>query len=80
MSSVKIRMAEVIQAQPEDASYEENMRELALERMINRGLEDSRANRVISNNEMQHRVRAWRKYPGPNPSLYPISTADESPS
>jgi hypothetical protein len=47
-------MAEVIQAQPEDAAYEEIMCGLAIEEMVNRGLEDSRANRV----KMQQRTPA----------------------
>lgn len=59
MSNVKERMAEVIRSQPEDASYEEIMRELAFERMVERGLEDSRMGRVISNEEMETRVRSW---------------------
>ncbi len=59
MSNVKEKMAEVIQSQPEDASYEEIMRELAFERMVDRGLEDSRKGRVISNEEMKHRIRTW---------------------
>lgn len=41
MSSVKVKMTEVIRSQPEDATYEEIMRELAFERMIKQGLEDS---------------------------------------
>lgn len=57
MLSVKERMAEVIQEQPEDATYEEIMRELAFERMVDRGLEDSRSGRVISNDDMLHRIR-----------------------
>jgi len=39
MSNVKEKMTEVIQSQPEDATYEEIMRELAFERMVARGLE-----------------------------------------
>jgi hypothetical protein len=61
MSSAKQKMAEVIESQPDDASYEEIMRELAFERMVARGLEDSRAERVVSNEEMERRIRAWRK-------------------
>jgi len=61
MSQIKVRMVEVIQEQPEDATYEEIMRELAFERMIARGLEDSRLDRVISNEEMKHRMCVWRK-------------------
>ena len=38
METVKQKMAEVIQSQPDDASYEEIMRELAFDRMVDRGL------------------------------------------
>lgn len=61
MSSVKEKMTEVIQSQPEDASYEEIMRELAFKRMVERGLEDSRAGRAISNEDMEQRIRSWWK-------------------
>lgn len=61
MSAVKEKMKEVIQSQPDDASYEEIMRELAFERMVTRGLEDSREGRVISNEEMGNRINSWRK-------------------
>lgn len=61
MSNVKEKMTKVIQSQPEDASYDEILRELAFERMIERGLEDSRNGRVISNEDMDHRIRLWRK-------------------
>jgi len=56
MSNVKERMTEVIQSQPEDATYEEIMRELAFERMMDRGLEDSRNGRLISNEDMERRI------------------------
>jgi len=61
MPNVKEKMTEVIQSQPEDASYEEIMRELAFERMVERGLEDSRSGHVISNEDMKHRIRSWQK-------------------
>ena len=61
MSTAKQKMAEVIASQPDDATYEEIMRELAFERMIARGLEDSRAGRVVANEEMERRIRTWRK-------------------
>jgi predicted transcriptional regulator len=59
METVKQKMAEVIQSQPDDTSYEEIMRELSFERMIDRGLEDSREGRTITNEEMEHRIRTW---------------------
>jgi predicted transcriptional regulator len=59
METAKQKMTEVIQAQPDDASYEEIMRELAFERMVDHGLEDSRKGRTIANEEMEHRIRTW---------------------
>jgi predicted transcriptional regulator len=60
MSTLKARLIEVIQEQPEDATYEEIIRELAFELMITRGLEDARAGRVISNDELGRRVGTWQ--------------------
>ncbi len=61
MSTVKEKMTEVIKAQPDDASYEEIMRELAFERMAASGLEDVRKGRVLSNEEIERRLRTWQK-------------------
>lgn len=60
MSIVKERLTEVIQNQPEDASYDEIIRELAFENMVERGLEDVRQGRVISNDEMEQRIKTWQ--------------------
>lgn len=59
--TVKEKITEVVLSQPEDASYDEIMRELAFERMVDRGLKDVRSGRVISNDEMAGRIRAWQK-------------------
>lgn len=56
MPTVKEQMLGVINSQPLDASYDEILRELAFERMVNRGLEDSRQNRTLSNEEIEHHV------------------------
>ncbi|MFW5639625.1 MAG: hypothetical protein ACOC3W_05170 [Thermodesulfobacteriota bacterium] len=61
MATVKEKMTKIIQSQPEDATFEEIIRELAFERMVERGLSDSRNDRLISNNEMVHRIRTWQK-------------------
>ena len=61
MSNVKEKMTEVIQSQPEDATYEEIMQELAFEMIIERGLVDSRSRRVISNEDMERHIRTWQK-------------------
>lgn len=59
MPTVKEQVSEIVQAQPDDSSFDEILRELAFSRMIERGLEDSRQGRVISNEAMQQRIRAW---------------------
>jgi predicted transcriptional regulator len=61
MANAKDVMKEVIDAQPDDSTYEEILRELAFARMIDRGLEDSRAGRTISNEEMAQRIRKWQR-------------------
>ena len=61
MPVVKEMMSKIIEEQPDDSSYDEILRELAFSRMIERGLEDSRENRVISNDEMGHRIKTWRE-------------------
>lgn len=60
MQTVKEKIAEVVMAQPDDATYEEIMRELAFERMVERGLSDARSGRVISDEEMAQRIRTWQ--------------------
>jgi len=54
-------MVEIIDQQPDDSSYEEILRELAFARMIDRGLEDSRAGRTISHEEMGRRISTWQR-------------------
>lgn len=61
MPTVKERMKEVIQAQPDDASYEEILRELAFERMVDRGLEDFRQGCVMTGSELEQRIRRWQR-------------------
>jgi len=61
MPSAKEQIAHIVQEQPEDSSYDEILRELALARMIERGLEDSQAHRIISDEEMRQRIRTWQK-------------------
>ena len=61
MAMAKERMKALIDSQPDDATYDEILRELAFERMIRRGLEDSRAGRVISDKDMERRIRSWQR-------------------
>lgn len=60
MATPKEQMARIIEAQPDDSSWEEILRELAFARMVERGLEDSDAGRTTSSEEMQERIDSWR--------------------
>jgi predicted transcriptional regulator len=59
--TTKERIRDLVEAQPDDATYEEIPRELAFARTIDRGLADTREGRVISNEEMGRRVGLWQK-------------------
>ena len=61
MSTIKDELTRLIQEQPEDSSSEEIVRELAFHVMVERGLADSDAKRVISNEEMGRRIRSWQQ-------------------
>ena len=60
MSTAKEEMARIIQEQPDDSTYDEILRELALACMIRRGLEDAQAGRTISDAKMSSRIKTWR--------------------
>lgn len=61
MEYAKQWMTRIIQEKPDDSSYDEILRELAFARMIERGLEDSREGRTISNEDTERRIRTWQK-------------------
>jgi hypothetical protein len=59
--SPKQEMILILQEQPEDSSFDELLRELAFRRMVDRGLRDVEAGRVISDEEMDREIESWRK-------------------
>jgi|TARA_B110000263_G_scaffold248858_1_gene264820 predicted transcriptional regulator len=61
MSTAKDDITRIVQAQPEDSSPEEIVRELAFHVMVERGLADADAGRTISNEDMARRIRSWQK-------------------
>jgi predicted transcriptional regulator len=61
MPTAKQEISQILDRQPDDSSYEELVRELAFSVMVRRGLKDSDEGRTISNEQMGHRIRAWRK-------------------
>jgi predicted transcriptional regulator len=61
MVTAKEHITELIKRQPDDSSYDEIVRELAFELMVQRGLKDSDEGRSISNEEMDRRIKTWQK-------------------
>ena len=61
MGTAKEQISEIIKRQPEDSTYDEIVRELAFELMVQRGLKDSDEGRSISNEEMHRRIKTWQK-------------------
>jgi hypothetical protein len=61
MATAKEHIAEIVRRQPDDSSYDEIVRELAFDLMVQRGLKDSDEHRTISNEEMEHRIKSWQK-------------------
>lgn len=60
MATAKEQMSRIIEAQSEDSSYDELLRELAFTRMIERGLSDSDTRKTVSNETMHERMRSWQ--------------------
>ena len=61
MVTAKEHIAEIVKRHPDDSSYDDIVRELAFDLMVQRGLKDSDERRTISNEEMEHRIRTWQK-------------------
>lgn len=59
MSTAKELITELVRKQPDDSSYDEIIRELAFNLMVQRGLKDSDEGRTISNEEMERRINTW---------------------
>jgi len=61
MLSAKEQITSIIEAQPDDCTFDDILRELKFARMVERGLDDSRENRTIGNEEMKRRIRLWQQ-------------------
>jgi predicted transcriptional regulator len=61
MSTAKDTMSRIIAEQPDDSTYDGILRELAMARMIERGIDNSEQGRVIPDDEMKRRIDSWGK-------------------
>ena len=60
-TTAKARMLKLIRDLPEGGSYDEILRELALVRMVDRGLADADRHRKIDSSELRERTRVWQR-------------------
>jgi len=61
MTIAKHSVKKVIDSLPDDISYDEILKALAFNRMIERGLDDSRNDRTISNQKMKQKIKQWQR-------------------
>ena len=55
----KEQIIELVRDLPDDSSYDEILQELVFARMVERGLADVQAGRVISDEEMKRTIDSW---------------------
>jgi predicted transcriptional regulator len=59
--SAKQRVIETVDQQPDDSSFDEILHELAFARMIEWGVADADAGRVISHDQLIRETESWSK-------------------
>lgn len=59
MTAPKQEAKRIIDSLPEDSTYDEIIKELAFDKMIQRGLKDSKENKTISNKDMKNKIEQW---------------------
>jgi len=59
MSSIKDTMINIINKQPEDSSYDEILQELSFVNMVNKGLNDSKSNKITDHEKVKEIVKEW---------------------
>jgi predicted transcriptional regulator len=59
MTAPIIEAKKVIETLPQDSSYDEIIRELAFDRMIKNGLENSKNGNTISNEDIKKKINQW---------------------
>jgi hypothetical protein len=59
MPSTKEKMIEIINNQPDDSSYDEILQELSFVNMVNRGIDDSKNNKVTEHEKIKKEIKEW---------------------
>lgn len=58
--TAKEAVLRILEDLPDDSSYDEIVKELVFNRMIDRGLADVEAGRTITDEEMKRTIDSWR--------------------
>ena len=56
--TAKARILAIVEAQGDDSSYDDVLREIAFDRLIRRGLKSLRGHRFTTD-QIRHRVKTW---------------------
>ncbi len=59
MSPKQEQLIELIRNQPEDAGWDQLIEQVLIQRMVEEGLEDLHAGKVVANEEALSRIRLW---------------------
>jgi ribosomal protein S3AE len=59
MSTIKEKMIDIIKKQPEDSSYDEILQELSFVNMVNKGLENSKNDKITEHEKVKKIVKEW---------------------
>ncbi|HVT05297.1 MAG TPA: hypothetical protein VHL58_18185 [Thermoanaerobaculia bacterium] len=57
----KDRVRAIVEQQPDDSSFDEILSELAFARMIERGVSDADAGRLIPHDDVLRETKSWSK-------------------
>lgn len=59
--TAKERILVLVEQQPDDSSFEQILQELSFARMVERGLADADAGRVLSHKDVVREMKTWSK-------------------
>jgi len=60
MSPKQEQLIELIRNQPEDAGWDQLIEQVLIQRIVEEGLEDVQAGRLVTNEDARSRIRSWR--------------------
>lgn len=59
MSPKQEQLIELIRNQPEDAGWDQLIEQVLIQRIVEEGLEDVQAGRLVANEDAHSRIRSW---------------------